>query len=626
MKIKVLHMNRDLFEINMAVLEKRSHFIAEKIRKIEIDGTIMSENAQNGMEILCINDRGRKWCLNSSWNPIAASEFFAKRYSIRLYGVYFVFGFSDGRYIRELLKKCDDTNLLVVCEPNLKIFAKACSQFDLQDLLQEDRIIFYFPELEDKEGAFLQGIIDYTRIKLLEFCILPAYDILYHEECERYMDAVLECMRNATVNKETHFAFDRLLPQHMLWHMKHMIFYSNIQQVKESVLKKDIKNVPAIIVSAGPSLDKNIYLLKKAHGKAFIIAVDASARTTLMAGVRPDLLCSVDPNSPDRFFTGLDLDDIYWAGNNWTNPEILKKYAKHIFYYGYYGNTWNEVLQKELQYPFPNVAPGGSVSTEAFMLALMLGFRTIVLIGQDLAFTGGVSHTKGIGDALGDNDEYIKSRQIIEVEGIDGEILQTDYQMWFYKQWFEKAIRFYKDEVRVIDATEGGARIEGAELCTLEEVIQKECTKEMDMYALEEEVPPMFSEACQKKMLKKLKSMRTDITDFEKMIANAIQEQQKILTEIQKEPQDTARTAIALQNLMGDNKKIESNAMLSYISMYAQKEEYALGDSIYADENLTPVQLVEKSLALLKGYQKGAKLFLEDFDQIIMNDKDPINN
>ena len=148
----------------------------------------------------------------------------------------------------------------------------------------------------------------------------------------------------------------------------------------------------------------------------------------------------------------------------------------------------------------------------------------------------------------------------------------------------------------------------------------------MDMYALEEEVPPMFSEACQKKMLKKLKSMRTDITDFEKMIANAIQEQQKILTEIQKEPQDTARTAIALQNLMDDNKKIESNAMLSYISMYAQKEEYALGDSIYADENLTPVQLVEKSLALLKGYQKGAKLFLEDFDQIIMNDKDPINN
>ena len=619
-------MSRDLFEINMTVLEKRSHFIAEKVRKVEIDDKILSENAQNGMGILYINDKDRKWRLNSRWNPIAAAEFFAKRYTIRLYGVYFVFGFSDGRYIREFLKKCDDTNLLVVCEPDLKIFAKACSQFDLRDLLQEDKIIFYFPELEKRDEAFLQGIIDYTHIKLLEFCILPVYDMIYHKECEQFMDAVLECMRNATVNKETQFAFDRLLPQHMLWHMKHMISYSNIQQVKRSIFKKDIKDVPAIIVSAGPSLDKNIHLLKKAQGKAFIIAVDASVRATIMAGVRPDLLCSVDPNSPERFFTGLDLEDIYWAGNNWTNPELLKKYAKHIFYYGYYGNAWNKVLQEELQYPFPNIAPGGSVSTEAFMLALTLGFRTIVLIGQDLAFTGGVSHTKGIGDALGDNDEYIKSRQIIEVEGIDGEMLQTDYQMWFYKQWFEKAIRFYKDEVRVIDATEGGARIEGAELCTLEEVIQKECTNEMDMYALEEEVPPMFSAICQKKLLKKLKSMRTDIIDFENMIANAIQEQQKILTEIQKGQHGTTGTAIALQKLMDDNKKIENNVLLSYISMYAQKEEYTLGDSIYADENLTPVQLVEKSLALLKGYQKGAKLFLEDFDQIIMNDEDPINN
>ena len=57
-----------------------------------------------------------------------------------------------------------------------------------------------------------------------------------------------------------------------------------------------------------------------------------------------------------------------------------------------------------------------------------------------------------------------------------------------------------------------------------------------------------------------------------------------------------------------------------------KNEEYELGDSIYADEDLTPAQLIEKSLALLKGYQKGAKLFLEDFDQIIMNDEDSINN
>ena len=54
--------------------------------------------------------------------------------------------------------------------------------------------------------------------------------------------------------------------------------------------------------------------------------------------------------------------------------------------------------------------------------------------------------------------------------------------------------------------------------------------------------------------------------------------------------------------------------------MYAQNEEYEMGDTIYAEENLTPEQLVEKSLTLLKGYQNGAKLFLEDFDEFIMKD------
>lgn len=143
-------------------------------------------------------------------------------------------------------------------------------------------------------------------------------------------------------------------------------------------------------------------------------------------------------------------------------------------------------------YEFPNVVSGGSVSTEAFMIALQMGFKNIVLIGQDLAFTGGVSHTKGIEDALGDNDSYIKSRQIVEVEGINGERLQTDYQMWFYKQWFEKVIRIYKDKIYVIDATEGGARIEGAEIKSLEEVIKTQCNKELDVHKIEQKILPMF--------------------------------------------------------------------------------------------------------------------------------------
>ena len=55
---------------------------------------------------------------------------------------------------------------------------------------------------------------------------------------------------------------------------------------------------------------------------------------------------------------------------------------------------------KEVGYVFPSVTSGGSVSTEAFMIALHLGFRKIILIGQDLAFVGGKTHTSGVENAV----------------------------------------------------------------------------------------------------------------------------------------------------------------------------------------------------------------------------------
>ena len=608
----------DFFEKNILSLKKRYSYIVEKLdEKKDRDECGVEYN--NGTAVLYKIYNNRRWNLNSKWNAQTAAEIYAERYNIQLYGVYFVFGFSDGKYIRELARKLDDTNLMVVCIPDFTLFSITCRYFDLTDIFENERIIVYFSEMErNAEGLFRQ-LVGYTRIKLLEFCILPGYDIVYHDECETFMDAVLECMRNEIMNKETHLAFDRQIPQHMLYHTKHMLPYSNINQLKQELLTKDIEDIPAIIVSAGPSLDKNVHLLKEAKGKAFIIAVDASIRTVMQAGVQPDLLCSVDPNSPERFFSGLDLKDVCWACNQWTNMNLLDTYAEHILYFGSFGDTWNDILKQNLGYEFPNVVSGGSVSTEAFMIALQMGFKNIVLIGQDLAFTGGVSHTKGIEDALGDNDSYIKSRQIVEVEGINGERLQTDYQMWFYKQWFEKVIRIYKDKIYVIDATEGGARIEGAEIKSLEEVIKTQCNKELDVHKIEQKILPMFSVERQLSLLEQLKSLREKILCTEKTILDCIAEQKEIFEKIKTE-EITLQKVKKLQKMALLNKTIEKLPMMDYICMYAQNEEYEMGDTIYTEKDLTPEQLVEKSLALLKGYQNGAKLFLEDFDEFIMKD------
>ncbi len=613
----------ELFDKNMEALKKGYPQIDEKIKEISIDKVMETgaEQAKNGMPVLIRISQNRKWYLNSRLDPDMAAALYADRYEIHSYGIYFIFGFSDGRCVRSLLKKCDDTNSLVICIPDMEEFTVACNTFDLSDILEDGRVVLYFADLLKNPEFLIQHMVDYTRMKLLEFCILPGYDVIYHELCESYMDSVVEVMRNITANRATHLTFNRSIPQGMLYNMKRMIQCSNVRQLQECLRGKDLQDIPAIIVSAGPSLDKNIQLLKEAQGKAVIIAVDASIRAVMQAGVRPDFLCSIDPNSPERFFTDLNLKDIYWMCCQVSSPRLIKNYADHIFYYGTYGKKWNEILEKELHYPFLQVATGGSVSTEAFMLALHLGFRKIVLIGQDLAFTGGVSHTKGIGDALGDNEEYIKKRMLMDVEGIDGTILKTDFQMWFYKQWFEKVIRINRESIQVIDATEGGARIEGTEIMTLEDVIKTHCTKEFDLYSMEQQIPPMFSVKQQEKLRKELENMQEEILEYQKTVDYLVERQEQILQEMKKASAES--TAECLKELTALNQKInlENSVIKDYITMYATSEEYEVGEDIYAAEDLKPEQLVEKSLTLFKGYQKGAKLFLEDFENIILKDE-----
>ena len=590
----------ELFEKNLAALEQRYPLLAEKIKKFEIDktaGRAGIETAENGMQIPWVKGDNRVWHLNSRQDPQMAAELYAKRYQIRDYGIYFIFGFSDGRCAQELLKNCNDTNLVVICEPDLEVFAISCHYMDFSGIVSDTKTLFYFYELEPDMSVVMSRIINYTRIKLLEFCILPGYDVLYHEQCEAFMDGVIEQMRNETVNKSTSMTFERLIPQHMLFHMKNCIYHKNMEQLHQALEPYDISDRPCIIVSAGPSLDKNIRQLKQIQGKAFIIVVDAALRTALKAGIRPDLVCTVDARVPERFFEGVDLTDVIWAYTGTTRKSIAENYGKDVFYYGTFYQKWNETLKEELGYPIPSFASGGCVSSEAFVLALYLGFRTIVLIGQDLAFTGGSTHTKEatVGRALSD-EQYKQRRKIVEVEGIDGTMLETDFQMWFYKQWFEKVIKMNQDQIKVIDATEGGAKIEGTIVQTLAETIEQECRGELDIYEIEKQIPPAFTPEQQKRLLKQLHGMKKEVADFTEKIDGMIKRQEALVDAMEK-------------HLMPQEKLLEELRRIN--------QQY---EEIYTEETMGPKELLEQGLRLYKGYHNGARMLAEDIEEILMKD------
>ena len=575
---------------------------------------VFLEMAEDGKQILGIERENRKWYLNSRYDTAFAAAVYAGRYQIRTYGTYFVFGFSDGRHVREFLKKCDDTNHIVICEPSVEIFEECCEQSDISDILEDKRVRFYIPDVTDSIEDIMKKNLQYSDFTFTEFCILPGYDILFHEECEEFQNLIIERLRDEAVKKGTSLSFQRVIPRNTLYNMKHTIRTRNIGQIREALEECPLEDIPAVIVCAGPSLDKNIQELKKIQGRALIIVVDAALRAVLRAGIHPDLVCTVDPNPPERFFTDLDLCGLTWCCENASKPEIIRKYGERVYYFGYFEKGWNQTISEMLGYGFPVLPTGGSVSSIAFAMALYFGFRKIVFMGQDLAFTGGKSHTSGIEGALGDNDKYIKSRCLMEVEGIDGTMLQTDFQMWYYKQWFEKAIRDGGDRMRVIDATEGGARIEGTENMKMSEVVAGECPAEFDFRKIEQAIPPAFSAEEQQKLEKAYRNLKLQAGDLQKFIEKQIQALDSLCRKSGGDTGVTDNDVRVLRDMLEENDILEHMPLFGMMTVYAQKAEYELGDTIYTKENMGIRDLAELNLNLFLGYQKAVQMLLEDIE------------
>lgn len=575
---------------------------------------VFLEMAEDGKQILGIERENRKWYLNSRYDTAFAAAVYAGRYQIRTYGTYFVFGFSDGRHVREFLKKCDDTNHIVICEPSVEIFEECCEQSDISDILEDKRVRFYIPDVTDSIEDIMKKNLQYSDFTFTEFCILPGYDILFHEECEEFQNLIIERLRDEAVKKGTSLSFQRVIPRNTLYNMKHTIRTRNIGQIREALEGYPLEDIPAVVVCAGPSLDKNIQELKKIQGRALIIVVDAALRAVLRAGIHPDLVCTVDPNPPERFFTDLDLCGLTWCCENASKPEIIRKYGERVYYFGYFEKGWNQTISEMLGYGFPVLPTGGSVSSIAFAMALYFGFRKIVFMGQDLAFTGGKSHTSGIEGALGDNDKYIKSRCLMEVEGIDGTMLQTDFQMWYYKQWFEKAIRDGGDRMRVIDATEGGAKIEGTENMKMSEVVAGECPAEFDFRKIEQAIPPAFSVEEQQKLEKAYRNLKLQAGDLQKFIEKQIQALDSLCRKSGGDTGVTDNDVRVLRDMLEENDILEHMPLFGMMTVYAQKAEYELGDTIYTKENMGIRDLAELNLNLFLGYQKAVQMLLEDIE------------
>ncbi len=248
-------------------------------------------------------------------------------------------------------------------------------------------------------------------------------------------------------------------------------------------LSESFKGVPLIIVGAGPSLEQNIEVLKKAQSKAIIIAVNRTLRSLQGAGIYPDFTIALEPRDVACQFEGINLEQI---------PGIILATTVHHSLYelpaqrfiSYYNQTAIDCWMFDAEDQQHQALSLGTVSHSAFSLGLKWGCDPIIFVGQDLSFPGGRYYHKdgadGGTEAVFDEDtnkwqltgysqdlaDTLKGKEQDSFEGISvpgyyGGQVQTSRVFDKYRSWFETMALQQNATRRLFNCTEGGAHIEG---------------------------------------------------------------------------------------------------------------------------------------------------------------------
>ena len=341
----------------------------------------------------------------------------------------------------------------------------------------------------DKMDFLIDKIMKLDRIDNVQLFVLPNYDLVFKDLFEKLLKKCEEIALNQRVAYNTAVGFAKITTLNVLKNSKYLCSGYKTIQLFETIPM----DTTGIVVAAGPSLNKNINELKKAKGKSFIIAVDTALKPLLRAGIVPDMFFIVDAQKPIELVQMDGAEKIPMVTTLNATPEILDYHkGKKFFFDESYVFAEKIILKSGLRWG--DVATGGSVATDAFSLLYKIGLKTIILVGQDLALTGNKTHADG---TFEEKMPEIDTKDYEWVEGNIEEKVPTRTDFHVFLNWYVRSIKECKEHVegfRVINATEGGAKIEGTEVMTLKDAIKQTCTKKVDIKKCLDTLSPMLNE------------------------------------------------------------------------------------------------------------------------------------
>jgi hypothetical protein len=436
---------------------------------------------------------------------------------------------------------CDGTRIAVL-EPDPELLYGALARADALDDCDPDRLGF-FTSVQSLKLHVGNHYRDSRRLLVLA---TPAYRRLYPELLGEVGKELEEAVFLANIALNTGEARSRQWVNNLLDNLarstEHPSFFA---------LDKKFESVPAVIVSAGPSLDKNVHLLNEMRDRVLIMCVNTSLKAVVAAGVRPHIVMSLESLNVSSHFEGVDLSDITVILDQTCHPSLFDLPAQRFFTFLDSSRDYVSFKSRAMKDDgVQGLCVGGSIANATFSAAFTMGCDPIMLIGQDLAYTDGQMYARGtvfedlsmdfdgdvgvINDPTGikqaildasaedeqDPVEYHHARSLLEVPSWDGQgIVKTSMDFNMFRFWFQEAAIHMQTirDLTLVNATEGGAWIEGYEHISLAQAKAKYIDAETER-DLDDMIGSIWSEAPRYDTSVYRDGMQRAVKDCEKLI------------------------------------------------------------------------------------------------------------
>ncbi|HEX5329003.1 motility associated factor glycosyltransferase family protein [Sulfuricurvum sp.] len=555
-----------VFEKNLQALFHKNAYLATDLFKIEGNTRFEVYQGKDAVDINLYDTENKSIFYNTPVQDVI--DFIDNsRKEYQLPFRYF-FGMGNGIIIQMLLKDPEIKRIIVI-EPNLEILYIILHMLDFSESILNDRLFIesYAQFSYPKADYFLTSSQSQFYAKLFDLETTSHYYSQYYEEDMRDVISIMTKAFETTILGYGNSAEDSLMGiEHHIKNLPAMVHGPKIVNL-QGQKHPDI----AVVVSTGPSLTKQIPLLKKIQDYVTIICVDASFPILEKHGIKPDFVTVLEriPETANFFKKNEKefQDDVIFVCVSIVHEDILKAirggttvlqmrphdYTKYFGLddYGYLGS-------------------GMSAANLAHELGMALKFKNIVLIGQDLAF--GDDNTSHANDhTFGVNEEDSSKHDFyVERYGGNGEIRTTHYWIMF-KNHFEQAIARQEAPQRTINATEGGARIPGSIEMPFSEVVETlvDFTQHKDTFHLDP-TPQEEAEKHITTIVDKINFWLSDSIEKQNLIETIFLEVQKACEEFVKFHNEKKLDKITMKKLTHLTDRIDEVKALTEDNLFIQ--------------------------------------------------------